>query len=70
MSIHTAEIGQEYIVKGIDTGDDEMKNFLFTLGCYSGEKIKLISTLNKSYVILIKNTRYGIDADLAKAILI
>ena len=69
-SLKKAEAGQEYIVTQINTDDEEMKGFLFRLGCYKGEKLTLISVINKNYVVLIKNTRYGIDEDLAEVILV
>lgn len=63
-----AKMNQTYIVKGIKTNDEEMKNFLFTLGCYEGESVTIISKLADNYVISIKDARYSIDTDLAKAI--
>lgn len=65
-----AEINQEYTIKEVKTDDEEMKNFLFTLGCYAGEEITIISILAENYVISIKDARYSIDQDLAKAIII
>ena len=59
----------EYEINNIDTGSDsEMENFLFTLGCYKGQKITVISNLNKNYVISVKDARYSIDEELANAI--
>ena len=65
-----ADINLPYIIKGIDTHEKEMKDFLFTLGCYGGEKVTVISVLAQNYVINVKDARYSIDEDLAKAILI
>ncbi|MGI6679062.1 MAG: FeoA family protein [Dehalobacterium sp.] len=65
-----AEINRPYIIKGIDTGEKEMKDFLFTLGCFDGEKITVISKLAENYIIHVKDARYSIDKDLAKRILI
>ncbi len=65
------ELNKQYIVKDIVTdGDDEMKGFLFTLGCYEGQSITIISRLNNNFVVVIKDARYSIDMDLAKAIYI
>ena len=55
---------------GIDSTDQEMIDFLFTLGCFAGETITLISILADNYIIHVKGARYSIDTDLAKAILI
>ncbi|MFN2363111.1 MAG: ferrous iron transport protein A [Halarsenatibacteraceae bacterium] len=65
-----AEINQEYTIKEVKTDNEEMKNFLFTLGCYAGEEITIISILSENYVISIKDARYSIDQDLAEAIII
>lgn len=65
-----AKINKEYIIKDIKTNDDELKNFLFTLGCYKGESVTVISILAENYVITVKDARYSIDKDLAEAIII
>lgn len=59
---------KEYIIKTIDTGDEEMKSFLFTLGCYEGEPITIISRLKGGCVVSIKDSRYNIDNALASII--
>lgn len=65
-----AELGKEYIIKDIQTDDDELNSFLFSLGCYSGEPITVVSHMRGGYVVSIKDGRYNIDKDLAEAILI
>ncbi len=70
MSLDEAVLGTEYIIKDISTGDEEMKSFLFSLGCYSGEPITVVSRKKNNCVVSIKDGRYNIDIDLAKAILI
>ena len=65
-----AELGKEYIIKDIQTDDDELNSFLFSLGCYSGEPITVVSHMKGGYVVSIKDGRYNIDKDLAEAILI
>ncbi|HHY61277.1 MAG TPA: ferrous iron transport protein A [Clostridia bacterium] len=65
-----AEANRPYTIRGIATEDEDMKNFLFTLGCYEGETVTVISVLADNYIINVKDARYSIDADLAKAILI
>lgn len=62
------QVDQDYIVKAIETESEEMKSFLFTLGCYEGEKLTLISRIADQYVILIKDARYSIDKNLAACI--
>ena len=68
MNLLEAEEGKEYIVKRILTDDEELNTFLFSLGCYSGEPITVISHLKGGCVVSIKDGRYNMDTDLAKAI--
>lgn len=68
MTLASGSIGSTYIVKAIDTDDEELNDFLFTLGCYSGEKITIVSMVSGSYVVSIRDGRYNIDVDLAGAI--
>ena len=68
MTLKEAELKKEYIIKEINIEDTELINFLFTLGCYSGEPITVISRLKRSCVIAIKDGRYNIDSQLAEAI--
>ena len=70
MTLLDAEIGSTYIVKEIDTDDEEMNAFLFRLGCYSGEPVTLISKKRKSCIVVIKDSRYGLDNQLAQAVII
>jgi len=70
MNLKDAQVGEEYIVKDIITDDEELDAFLFTLGCYSGEPITVISHLKGGCVVSIKDGRYNIDNQLAEAIII
>lgn len=70
MNLSEAAIGQDCIIKDIVTDDEELKNFLFSLGCYSGEVITVVSHIRGGCVVSIKDARYNIDTDLAKAIVI
>ncbi len=70
MTLKDAQFGKEYIVSSISTEDEELNSFLFTLGCYTGEKIVVISKISGNYVVSIKDARYNIDAELAEAIII
>ncbi len=70
MNLSEAEIGMDLMVKDVTTDDEELKGFLFSLGCYSGEEITLVSKKRCGYVLSIKDARYNIDEDLAKAIII
>ncbi|MFP4660771.1 MAG: ferrous iron transport protein A [Halanaerobiales bacterium] len=69
-SLSEAEVNKEYTIKEVRTNDVEMKNFLFTLGCYEGEIVTLISILAENYVISVKDARYSIDKELAETIII
>mgnify|MGYP003292302026 CR=1 FL=1 len=68
MTLRNAELGQEYIVRRIVTEDEELNAFLFSLGCYSGEPITVVSRRRGTCVIAIKDGRYCIDNQLAEAI--
>ena len=70
MNLRDAEEGKEYIVKQIETDDEELDAFLFSLGCYSGEPITVISHKKSGCVVSIKDGRYSIDKGLAEAIII
>ena len=70
MTLLNAETGKEYIIRGLETDDEEMDAFLFSLGCYSGEPITVVSRKKNNCVVSIKDGRYNIDNQLAEAILI
>lgn len=70
MTLRSAEIGKEYIIRGIKTDDEELDAFLFSLGCYSGEPITVVSRRRGTCVVSIKDGRYTIDDQLAEAIAI
>ena len=70
MNLSVAEEGIEYIIQRIETDDDELDAFLFSLGCYSGEPITVISHLRGGCVVSINDSRYNIDTQLAEAIII
>lgn len=70
MNLLKAQIGEEYIIQRIETDDEELDAFLFSLGCYSGEAITVVSRRKGSCVVAIKDGRYNIDSQLAEAIII
>ena len=70
MSLCEAVIGQEYLVDEINTGDEDLNNFLFSLGCNKGESITVVSRRRSGMVIAIKDARYHIDSMLGEAILV
>lgn len=70
MNLKDAAIGETYIIEDIQTDDEELKSFLFRLGCYSGEPITVVSRLKRGCVVSIKDGRYNIDDGIAESILI
>ena len=70
MNLRTADEGREYVVEKICVNDAELEAFLFSLGCYSGEPITVVSHLKNSCVVSIKDGRYNIDKELAEAIIV
>ncbi len=70
LNLNEADIGKEYTITGVDTdGDEEMESFLFSLGCYSGEKITVVDK-RRNLVVSIKDARYNIDPELGSAIMV
>ena len=70
MNLLNAQEGKEYIIQQIDTDDEELNAFLFSLGCYSGEPITVVARRKRSMTVSIKDGRYNIDDQLAEAIII
>ena len=70
MNLLQASEGIEYIIEAIETDDDELDDFLFSLGCYSGEAITVVSHIKGGCVVSIKDARYNIDNQLAEVIII
>jgi len=70
MNLSVAEEGKEYTVKRIETDDEELDSFLFSLGCYTGEPITVVSRRRGGCTVSIKDGRYNIDNQLANAIIV
>lgn len=70
MNLRDAVEGKKYVVRQIDTEDEDLNAFLFSLGCYSGEHITVVSHLKGGCIVSIKDGRYNIDHQLADAIII
>ena len=70
MNLTKAQEGKEYIIQRIETDDEELNAFLFSLGCYSGEPITVVSRRRGGCTVSIKDGRYNIDNQLAEAILV
>ena len=63
MNLTEVPLGEEYIVKEILADDKEMDAFLFTLGCYCGEPITVVSRVTGGCVVSIKDGRYRVWGD-------
>ena len=70
MTLFEAQEGKEYFIQQINTDDEELNSFLFSLGCYTGEPITVVSRKKSNCVISIKEARYSIDSQLAQAIVV
>ena len=70
MTLLEARSGKEYIITRINTGDEALESFLFSLGCYSGEPITVVSRKKNNCTVSIKDGRYNIDSQLASAIMV
>ncbi len=70
MTLIEAQEGKEYVIQQINTDDEELNSFLFSLGCYTGEPITVVSRKKSTCVVSIKDGRYSIDNQLAQAIVV
>ena len=70
MTLKDAVEGKEYVIQKIETDDEELDAFLFSLGCYAGETITVVTRRRSGCVVSIKDGRYNIDKDLAEAIIV
>ncbi len=70
MTLLETEVGQTYVIREINTDDDEMNSFLFRLGCYTGEPITVVSKKKNSCVVVIKDGRYSLDQLLSEAVIV
>lgn len=70
MNLSEATLGKEYVIASINTDDEELNGFLFTLGCYSGEPITVVSRRRGSCTVSVKDGRYSIDDQLTEAIVV
>lgn len=70
MTLLDAHSGKEYIITRINTEDEALNSFLFSLGCYTGEPITVVSRKKHNCTVSIKDGRYNIDNQLAAAIMI
>ena len=70
MNLTSAQEGKEYTIQRIETDDEELDSFLFSLGCYSGEPITVVARRKNNCTVSIKDGRYNIDNQLAEAIVI
>ena len=70
MKLREAVEGKDYVIKEINTNDDELNTFLFSLGCYSGELITVIAHRRNGCTVSLKDARYSMDIPLAEAIVV
>ncbi len=70
MNLTQVQEGKEYIIEKIETEDEELNSFLFSLGCYSGEPITVVSHRRSGCTVSVKDARYNIDTQLAQAIIV
>lgn len=70
MNLFEVEEGKEYIIREVNTDDEELNSFLFSLGCYVGQPITVVSRRRSGCVVSVKDGRYNIDKELARAIVV
>lgn len=70
MKLKDGKPGTTYEVSEICTDDSEMEKFLFSLGCYSGEPVTVISNKKNGCIVCIRDGRYSLDKQLSEAVII
>ncbi len=70
MALSRGKLNTPYVIQQIHAAQEDLRDFLFTLGCYPGEKITILSKLSGHYIVSIRNARYSIDESLAEAIFV
>lgn len=70
MNLCEVELGVEYLIKEVKTGDEELNSFLFSLGCYSGEHVTVVSRRKSGMVVALKDARYHIDSHLGAKVIV
>ena len=70
MALSDGKVNTTYRIKEIEVAEEGLQDFLFSLGCYPGEEVTIISKLSDNIIINVKDARYSIDSDLAKSILV
>lgn len=70
MKLTAGDLATNYIIDEVKTNDEELDDFLFTLGCFKGERITIVSRVGNSLVVAIKDGRYNIDTNIADAIIV
>lgn len=70
MNLCEVELGVEYLIKEVKTGDEELNSFLFSLGCYSGEHVTVVSRRKSGMVVALKDARYHIDSHLGEKVIV
>jgi ferrous iron transport protein A len=70
MNLRNAPVGKTCVIRALNTQDAALNAFLFSLGCYSGEPVTVISRRRGGCTVSIKDGRYNIDTQLAEAIIL
>ena len=70
MNLWEVELNKELMIKNINVEDEELNSFLFSLGFYNGKTITVVNRFKSNLVVVIKDARYSIDKQLAKAIIV
>lgn len=68
MTLFDAKELTEYTIKSINTNNEEVRNFLFSLGFVIGETATVILKQKHGIVVLIKESRYSLDREIAETI--
>ena len=61
--------GEEFVIRRIG-GSPEVKKHLENLGFVAGGSVKVITALNGSVIVKVKESRVAIDEEMARKIMI
>lgn len=69
MNLSKAQLGVTYRIECVQAKLKTVE-YLLTLGCFEGEQLTLVSKLSGNYVVSLKDSRYAIDEEMAKDIVL
>ncbi len=69
MPLNLAEFDKKYRIAKV-CGTEKHKHYLESLGFVAGSQVQILSKLHEYFVVLIKDTKVGIDRRMAQNIIV